>query len=282
MPESISDPVSEPIHAYLTVISWPGGWGEPERVDALVEGAGMDLYQARLAARRNTPGIMRVVDAGMRGHVVAALQNRGVLCLAPTHGEVAGYPVAEVARGVEQFPDADPARFVTSTMRGQSWTFTAEQVRLIVWGRLKASSVTIHENRLPRITTTMHPEIAIGHVLAGDGAYSSKRIRVQEIIDLHVDTESGLRLLRLIGARTRVGIVGDDGRPPLPDGTRPLELMEALMPDARVDRAFHDFDPPHTLRKASRKAGHGASDMTMGYWSFYSPWVGLMDQALYG
>ncbi len=268
--------------AYLTVIGWPVAWDEGARVGALVRCTGMDAYQARLAARRNTPGIVRVIDAGMRGRVLGSLHSMGVLCVAPTQGEIDSCPQAEVSRGVEQFPDADPARFVTGTMRGPSWTFTAGQVRLIVWGRLKSSSVSIHENRLPRITTAMHPGIAVGHALAGDSAYSSRKIKVREIIDLHVEGDGGPRLLRLIGARTRIGIVGEGGRPPLPDGARALDLVEALMPGARVDREFHDFDPPHTLRRAARKAGHGASDMTMGYWSFYSAWVGLMHWALYG
>lgn len=274
--------MTHPDDTYLTVIGWPSKMDEASRIDALVEATGMDPHQARLACRRNTPGIMRTLEPARREHALATLHSRGVMAIAPSQREIEGCPPPQLVRRVEQFPDAAPPRFVVDTPNLSPWTFSADQVWLVVWGRLKTSAVTVREDHLPRMTAAMHPELAIGRAMSGDAAYSTKRVRLQEIIDLHVRSDEGPRLVRMIGPRTRIGIVGDDGDLSPRDGVRSIDLVEVLMPGAVIDREFHDFDPPHGLRKQARKAGRAESDKGMGYWSFYSPWVALINQAIHG
>jgi len=114
--------------AFLTVISWPSNFDEDARVDALVNCAGMDPYQAKLASRRNTPGVMITIDVSARKHIVNALHNRSVLCIAPTSEQIQNYSEPTHALGIDQFPDSDPPRFVIKTTNETPWTFTSEQV----------------------------------------------------------------------------------------------------------------------------------------------------------
>lgn len=272
----------KPEPAYLTVISWPRGFDESKCVDALVGCAGMDLYQARLASRRNLPGVMTQIDSAVRGHILNAMHSRGILCIAPTHSEIVSYPRAEHALGIQQFPDADPARFVIDSINDSPWTFTADQVRLVVWGRLKSTNAKIQSDGGPMRMSAISPEIALVKALNSQGAYLSKTIKVKQVMDLHITTSEGLRLVRMIGPHTRIGIVGDDPRPSLLDDTKPLDLVEVLMPGALVDAEFHDFDPPGTIRRESNKKNASGSSATIECWSFYSPWIGLIKQSMYG
>lgn len=269
--------------AYLTVISWPSSFDESMRVDALVSCAGMDLYQAKLASRRNTPGVMMTIDAAVRMHILNALHARSVLCIAPTHDEIQAYPQPTHALGVEQFPDADPPRFVIKTTNETPWTFTSDQVKLVVWGRLKAINAKIKGDERSGMTMAIiSPEIALIKAATQQGAYISRNIKVKEIMDFHIATQHGLRLVRLIGPRTRIGIVGDDSRPSLLDQSKPIEMVEVLMPNASIDDQFHDFDPPGPIRSLSKKHNPSGTSATIECWSFYSPWIALIRQAIDG
>ena len=258
--------------AYLTVIAWPDAWDEPERVRVLVECVGLDPYQARLASRRNTPGIMREIDAAFRDRVLSAMHARGVLSIAPTHDEIGAYPEAQPVLSIDQFPDADPARFVVAPRLGEPWSFTSDQVWLVVSGRLRRTKVTIEDDD----NTGFRFESAqsqLARRLNDGGPRASRKIRIQPVIDLHVRDERAMRLVRLIGPRTRIGIVGDTSRPSLLDQTQPLDLIEALMPSARIDREFLDFDPPSSLRGCATRWGGDSNIEKLEYWSFYSAWL---------
>ncbi|MDF1809085.1 MAG: hypothetical protein P1U42_05255 [Phycisphaerales bacterium] len=269
--------------AFLTVISWPSNFDEDARVDALVSCAGMDLYQAKLASRRNTPGIMLTIDASVRKHVVNALHDRSVLCIAPTSEQIQSYPEPIHALGIDQFPDSDPPRFVIKTTNETPWTFTSEQVKLVVWGRLKSTSSKIKgEDRSGMQMSVISPEVAIFNAATQQGAYISKNIKVKEIVDFHIMTDDGIKLVRLIGPRTRIGIMGDDSPPSLLDNSLSIDLIEVLMPYAYIDREFHDFDPPSSVRAHSRKHNSTTSSATIQCWMFYSPWIALIREAVGG
>jgi len=269
--------------AYLTIISWPDGFDESARVGALVECAAMDPYQGKLAARRNTPGVMTTIEGSSRVHILSAMHARGILCIAPSQDEIDAYPPPIQALGIEQFPDADPARFVIKTVSETPWTFTVGQVKLVVWGRLKSTNATLKPGGRSGMGLAMiSPGLALIKTATSEKAHIAKNIKVMEIMDLHISTDDGLKLVRLIGARTRIGIVGDDSRPSLLEKSKPLDMIEALMPDALIDGEFHDFDPPGTIRRKSKKNNPSGSSATIECWSFYSPWVGLIKQAMYG
>ena len=59
-------------------------------------------------------------------------------------------------------------------------------------------------------------------------------------------------------------------------------MVQILMPDTQIDTEFHDFDPPSTVRRQARKSGGRSGSLTIESWAFYSPWLGLIKQAIYG
>ena len=267
------------LHAFLTVISWPTDFSETEKANALVECVGLDPYHARLASRRNTPGIMREIDGAFRAQVLNALHARGVLSIAPTQAEIDAYPEAQPMLSIEQFPDADPARFVVAPRKGDAWTFTCDQVWLITCGRLRQTRVTIEDDANTAYGfESAHSELA--RRLSDGGPRASRKIRIQPVIDLHVRHGAHGRVVRLIGPRCRVGIVGDTSRPSLLDRTPPSDLLEAIMPHARIDREFLDFDPPASLRGRATKWGGDSNIEKLEYWSFYSSWLALIRIAM--
>ncbi|MEX0875900.1 MAG: hypothetical protein WD114_00435 [Phycisphaerales bacterium] len=269
-----------PPQAYLTVIAWPNNLDEPGRVDALTRCAGMDRYQARLASRRNTPGIMRRIDAPMRGHVLNALHARGIMAFAPTRDEIEAYPDAVVARGVDQFPNADPPTFVVKCPDGQPWTFRADEARLVVTGRITATRRSVRPDERA-VRGMLSIEHAVLNAASGNLVRVDKHTSMVEMLDLHIASDRGPRLVRLMGPRARIGILGDDQRHSLLDDTRPAELAEVLMPRAEIDTEFHDFDPPADLRARNRSSAR-STDLTLEYWVFYSAWRGLIRRAVSG
>lgn len=273
--------MQKPETAYLTVISWPSNFNEDARIEALVGAAAMDPYQARLASRRNLPGVMCTIDALVRDDILGAMHKTGVLCIAPTQSEIMNYPQPELAIGVDQFPDADPPSFVVEANDNSHWTFRSDQVRLAIAGHIKATSTTIKSTRSSYRKLNTYGS-AVGNAMRQSDVHVSRNTKVTNLLDLHIQTDAGLRLVRLVGPRTRIGIVGDGDRPSLLDHSRPAEMIQVLMPDAHIDTEFHDFDPPSTVRKQSRKAGGPSGSLTMESWAFYSPWVGLIRQAMYG
>ena len=268
--------------AYLTVITWPTGFDEPKRIKALVECAAMDPYQAKLACRRNLPGVMATIDADVRPHILNAMHARGILCIVPSHEEIMAYPQAELAVGIDQFPDANPARFVVESSLGAHWTFTAEQVKLVVSGWIKFTTSTVQTDHSASMSMIAPVESAMIKAISTDQYHVNRHTKVTDLLDLHIRVDGQLKLVRLIGPRTRIGIVGDNARPSLLDDTKPVELVELLMPDAQIDTEFHDFDPPGNIRRQAAKNGNRSGSLTIESWAFYSPWVGMIKQAMYG
>ncbi|MGV6814658.1 MAG: hypothetical protein ACWA5W_06570 [Phycisphaerales bacterium] len=279
-----------PLSAYLTVISWPQAFSEPDRIRALVECAQMDPYQAKLASRRNLPGIVTRLDPSTCRLAAASMQNRGVLCLNLTREDINNYPNPEFALGIEQFPDANPARFVVKSPTDAHWTFGADEVKLAICGYIKATSTSINADTSP-LNIGTGPEFAVARAMTSDHAFVSRNTRMIQLLDLHIEiagppstsgAPSGLRLVRLIGPHTRIGIVGDTGRPSLLDNSKPIEMVQILMPNAHIDTEFQDFDPPSDIRKLALKRGGKASELTLDSWGFYSPWIGLIRQTVFG
>lgn len=240
------------MRAYLTVISWPDSVDEEGRIDALVNCAGIDLYQARLGSRRNTPGIMCILNAAMRERALGAIHQQGIMAIAPTRAEIEDYPRAQVARGVDQFPDTDPPAFCVDDPKGGAWTFNADRVRLAVYGHVSATSKS-YETDERAVGGMLSIENAAMNAAAGNLVRTDQTTRLIEVLDLHISTSRGVRLVRLIGPRARIGILGDEyQRPSLLNDAKATELVQLLMPGAEVDRGFRDFDPPGDLRARVR------------------------------
>ncbi len=268
-------------NAYLTVLSWPAKFTEADRIKALVDCASMDNYQAKLACRRNLPGVVTRLDPIAGARAAKSMQSRGVLCLSLTKDDIYNYPAPEFALGIEQFPDADPARFVVKSSTNDHWTFAAEDVKLAISGHIKSTKTNIAYNQAGYAQLNTFGS-AVGNAMRNKEANISRQTKLIQLLDLHIESESKIRLVRLIGQRTHIGFVGGDPNQSLLDDTRPNEMVQILFPNTHLDTEFHDFDPPGDIRKLALKNGGKASTLTLESWAFYSPWIGLIRQIVYG
>ncbi len=263
------------------MINWPSRFTEANRVDALVGSAAMDPYQATQASRRNLPGVMCTIDALDRALILDSMHARGILCIAPTHDEVMSYAPPIGASSVKQFPGTNPARFEIQPHEGEPWTFEADQVKLVISGQIKGVKLKLND---------MPPSMATSDTERRDfQARPTRTINITPLLDLHIrpnrpgQPAQPIKIVRLMGPRsTRIGIVGDDAPPSLLDNARPHEMAQILMPDAPIDQEFHDFDPPHWVRRMTTKAGGRNGSLSLESWAFYSPWLGIIKQSMYG
>jgi len=281
--------------AYLSILGWPSGFDENRRVESLVVCAGVAPFVAGQMARRETPAIVHMFDNVLRDEVLGALHADGVLALAPTRGEVKGYPEPIEPREVERFPDL-PGAFAVHTRDGGMWSFTTGDVRLVVAGTVRhTGKVRRHEDGGARYAgwhsfygLHHYPGAAAQEALrhaegSGWGAGSSKNTRALVMIDIHTVVDGEHRLLRLSGATTRIGVVGQErSRPSLLDQHKPIDEIQQLLAGAPVELGFDAFNTPSDVEGMADAAGQGGNRLNPVAFHFFSVWSALIDRRLHG
>jgi hypothetical protein len=277
-------------HAYLSVLSWPDGFTEAQKIEALVMAAALDLHQAKLATRRSTPGVICSIDTIIANDVLRVLHELGILALAPTQTQFARYPEPEQPNSVEAFPEKELAAFAVRTRDGGAWTFQAPELKMVVFGRARNSTTRINSSTSSGSSYASFGTSGIVAEIATSGDDAPKYDRsmsVKPMLDLHIEqsTPSGIkpRLIRLIGGRTRIGLIGDgDPRPSLLEKSDPIKKLRELAPDARYELGFDSFSPPVDTQYRAIHGGCGSHRLSMEAFSFYSVWVALMNEMMNG
>lgn len=280
--------------AYLSILGWPDGFDEHRRVEAMVSCAGMAPFIAGQMARRATPAIVHLFDSLLRDEVLGALHGLGVLALAPTRAEVSDYPRPVEPREVQRFGDR-PGAFAVHTRDGGMWSFHRDDVRLIVPGTVRqAGRARVHAEGGAMYAgwhsfyfyegmAAAAMQDALRDREGGWGAGTSRNVRAVEVIDIHLRIAGEARLLRLSGATTRIGAVGETrARPSLLDEHRPIEALQSLMPNAPFELGFAGFNTPSDVEGMANAAGQGGSRLNPVAFHFYSVWSALIDRGLNG
>lgn len=283
--------MQRPDRAYLTILGWPDRLTQADRVEALVASAAMDPFMAGQVARRPTPGIVHHFDAAVRDEVLKVLHGLGVLALAPTLGEMMAYPAPEPVQWISRFTGMPPAMFAATGRDGGAWTFRAEDVRLVVVGKVRvAGKLQVHRDDGPDYQATFMVGGIEGVALravaestddsGGWGAGTTRNSRAVDMVDLHLTVNGNIRLVRLSGPATRVGLVGEErGRPSLLETRQASDMWRELLPDAPMDTGFDQFNPPPDVEA---KGGKGAARLNPVAFAFYSVWVAMLDRAVRG
>ncbi|MBL4590509.1 MAG: hypothetical protein JKY96_00975 [Phycisphaerales bacterium] len=278
-------------HAYLSVLSWPAGFTDDQKIEALVMAAALDPHQARMATHRSTPGVICSIDTIIAKEVLRVLHKLGILALAPTQNQLDNYPKAELPANVEVFPEKELGAFAVRTRDGGAWTFQAPELKMVVFGKARTTTTSIRsEPTMGSSYAAMAPAgAAAGAAMRGDMRHIKQdhRLSVKPMLDLHIDhlTDNGIkrRLVRLVGGRTRIGLIGDgDPRPSLLDDNTPVDDLRELAPDTRYDLGFANFTPPPDAQYRSLHGGDGTSRLSADAFMFYSPWTAIMDTMLHG
>lgn len=275
----------------MSVLGWPDRFTQSDRVEALVASAAMDPFMAGQVARRPTPGIVHHFDAAVRDDVLGVLHGLGVLAIAPTLGEIMAYPAPEPVQWVSRFTGTPPAMFAATGRDGGAWTFRAEDVRLVVIGKVRVSGkLQVHRDDGPDYQATYMASGVGGVVMqavaesmddsGGWGAGTTRNSRAVDMVDLHLTVGGHTRLVRLSGPATRVGPVGEERARPSLLETRPAsDMWRELLPDAPMDTGFDQFNPPPDVEA---KGGKGAARLNPVAFAFYSVWVAMLDRAVRG
>jgi len=266
--------------AYLTILGWPARCTHDDRVEALVASAGMDIETAILEARAEPPTIAGLIDDVLRGDILSVLHDRGVLAVAPSERELALYPRPEPVKRVLRFPGTSPAAFVTDDNDEPAWTFTADDLRLIVFGRTRATTTEVRATG-----TSMRMNMRYGAAVQNpeDQVTRTTTTESDEYLDLHLVRENTPRLLRLKGMRTLIRTLEDaTEKPSLLDPPDPIELIEPHAPGVPIDRAFETFRPPGFAGMSALAKGRGAARLSPGAFAFYSVWRALTVRSLRG
>jgi hypothetical protein len=284
--------------AYVSVLSWPPGWGHARRVEAMVRAGGMDPYDAGMMARRATPAIVQACDALVRGDILSELHRLGVMAVAPSRSELESYPRAETPARVTRFSGSPPRGFSVHTRDGGAWTFTPGDVRLVVAGMVRAvGKITRHSGGSNFNYAAGMAYGGIGGVgamaaadamdaeTAGWGSNTSRNTRAVETIDLHLVMDGRIRVVRLAGGSTRIGEHGTERtRPSLIDTHRPVEDLKGWLAASGpvFDEWFPNFNTPADVEAVAARAGQSSSRLNPVAFDFYSVWVAMLDRAVRG
>jgi len=266
--------------AYLTILGWPASFTHEDKVEALVASAGIDPRTAAYEARIPPPTIPCVVDTIVRDDILSVLHERGVLAVAPSEREFRDYPDPEPVKRVLRFPRTRPAAFVTDDNDEPAWTFTSDDIRLIVHGRTRSTRTEVRASG-----TTLRMNARYGAAAQNPEEYvrRTQSIESEQYLDLHLLREGSPRLLRLKGRRTLIRTLEEaTEKPSLLNPPDPIELIEPHTPGVPIDRAFESFNPPEFIRVRAASKRQGTRRLSPEAFAFYSVWRALTDRTLRG
>lgn len=279
--------------AYVSILSWPEGWGHARRVEALVRAGALDPYDAGMMARRATPAIVQVCDALVRGDILSELHRLGVMAVAPSRSELEAYPRVETPARVTRFSGSPPRGFSVHTRDGGAWTFRSGDVHLIVFGRVRLTE------QISRQANTETPYRARrwthgsrdcfvsfqrpGDFESGGWGHTARIKRAVETVDLYLSAGGGMRRIRLKGSSAHVRPLTDaHERPCLLAGRTGAEDWAAMLPGVRIDLGFDAFNTPPDVELRASQQGHSATRLNPVAFDFYSVWVAMLDRAVRG
>jgi len=271
--------------AFLSILSWPSRFTHHDRVEALVASAGMDPEQANIEAKIEPPTVVATVDAIIADEILRVLHNLGVLALAPSEDEMALYPDPEPIKRVARYPATNPTAFAADDNDEPAWTFTTNDIRLVVSGTARYTEIktdakrrSLGHHRFGSAASNMASSLTSGVKIT-----KTERTRTKEIMDIHLFMNGKPRLLRLTGQRTLIRSLEElDDRPSLLAPPDPIELLEPHIPGVRIDRGFQSFHPPAKIRIRSGSSRHGAKKRTPEAFGFYSIWLAINDRMMRG
>ncbi len=264
--------------SYLSILGWPAGFLLDDRIEALVASIGMDPDQARSEAMMEPPTVVGTVDAIISDEILRVLHNLGVLAVAPSEDELAMYPDPEPIKRIARFPETSPTAFAADDNDEPAWTFTTDDIRLIVSGTARYTETKVSAKR-----TTMGAGNGTSRYSTEVETVRTERIRTKDMLDIHLVMNGKPRLLRLTGQRTLIRSLEDiDDPPSLLNPLDPIGLLKPHIPGVQIDQAFDSFNPPPKIRLKSGGSRHSAKKRTPEAFGFYSVWLATINRMLRG
>jgi hypothetical protein len=271
--------------AYLSILGWPSGFTHEDRAEALATAAGIEYEKAALEAKADPPTVVGMVDSIISDEILRALHDLGVLAVAIDEDAMLQFPEPEPVKRVVRFPDTHPTSFATDDNDEPAWTFTTDDIRLVVFGtaRYIETNVDVERRSLGHYRFGSAASNMASQLTSGVRKTTTERTRTREMMDIHLVMDGKPRLLRLKGQRTLIRSLEDsDERPSLLAPPDPIELLEPYLDGTRIDRGFESFTPPARIRMKSGSGMLSAKKRTPEAFGFYSVWLALVEQTMRG
>ncbi|MCB9845020.1 MAG: hypothetical protein H6811_03405 [Phycisphaeraceae bacterium] len=263
--------------AYISVVQWPDGMTEEERVAAVRSSVGLDDFAARALVRRGAPLVLRrVEEPGIEGALVD-LERRGVVAFAAS---VSQLKAVKAARRVKRLFPA-PGGYVCEMWKGEGEPLKHKDGFLLVRATLR--------NTTTRTTgSTDRTSVAAGYYVGGlaGAAFAASitgspdrttRTALTEILDVYL---ADGRCLRLDGDKLNFDVLGaDKGITDRQNMTLLCDRLRSQMPGAMYDTAFETFAcPPQIAREGVRYVGNASvrTRNDRAPFEFYSAWAFLL------
>ncbi|MBZ0172100.1 MAG: hypothetical protein K8E66_06955 [Phycisphaerales bacterium] len=265
--------------AYLSVLGWPEGAGEDERIELLVGAAGLDPYNARLAVRRGAPQVVCLIDADISGEVVGALRSKGIDAIAPMRADMEALPKARRALGVGR-PKSRAHLLVVKLFGGGRSELLPGDVSAVLRATVASTKTTIDsrstdEGMVMGATLVAGVPGAILASAMSSGPIRKSEFTIHELVEVQLVDGRRFRFDPRVATEDRAERLRP-GRDRMDELA--LSLAEAC-PGAWVDRRFREFRcPPDVLRGASSVTGtkvvRTKDDGPL--FEFFSAWTMLM------
>lgn len=264
--------------SYLSILAWPSGWSHDDRVESLVASVGMDYDQAVAEAQHQSPCVVGMIETDLSKEILRVLHDRGVFALAIPHHEIHAYPHPEPIKRIARFPDSSPTAFAADDNDEPAWTFTTNDIKLVVAGKVRSIRSRTETQELlynpgPQGASSMTPRRKI----------QVDRMEIDDILDVHLVLNGQPRFLRLTGQRTLIRSLDDiDNKPSLLNPPDPIELLQPYLGGQSIDQGFESFTPPMRIRMVENSKKLGIKHRTHESFAFYSVWRAAVDRALRG
>jgi hypothetical protein len=266
--------------AYLSIVDWPEGFGEPERIAALAS-AGIDEHQAALCVRRGFPQVVACLDSMRAQAAVDLLHAQGVTSFAPERSAMRALPAPILLKDMAKADGAPEPMFACEAWRGEPLVLKPAEIRLIVRGRVDTTetrtSVTAPSMTGAVMFGGIGGAIAVSAMNPPSVDRATRQLGSADVIDLFLP--EGVRA-RISSSKFRFDVLGDArGATNHDNAAALLQMLGALAPRAIMDIGFADFRcPPDVMKGHWSDIGPGTlrRESDAPAFDFYSAWAYLM------
>jgi len=274
--------------SFVTVIRWPSGWQQPERIGALVAALGLDPYDAEMVATRPAPLPVGILTLEQPRDAAWILREKRVAALAVSSKEIDDLADPTKAKRLVVPAGEPPGFYMVEPWRGEGRGLSLGRVVLMVRGRIvRSKTTTTVDTSDPYFMLDMvgGREGRVARELLDDGTGAAKGLIREsrdagstEVLDLWLEDGS---CVRVDGRKFNFDVLGKKGHCDAQNSAALGLMLAEQAPTAEVDQGFSDFRPPTAFRVPLVSRGVvtvSRDDSPM--FDFYSRWNFIVPRAV--
>lgn len=256
----------------MSVLEWPDGLTESDRIAAIAGATGLDKYNARLRGQREPPLVLARLEAAAADRAGEALRGIGAFVFVARESQVKACSAIHRAKALEPALGAPEPTYLCRLWREEEpIVLKPRELFLIVRARLRRS-----ERTETRIDVSIEPRKGMVMEFGTPGI----RMALSDLVELW---DRRGRRIRINGDKFNFGVLGAErGFSDNENADRLALRLANEAPRALVDTGFGAFHcPPDILRAVWGMGPDGRRTRSDApAFDFYSVWSYLMHVAL--